>query len=184
MGEKISSIIEDVKTKFSECKQAVIDFKNGVVSAISGMWNNVRTKFDNMLSKLKDISSWCQKVINKAGEVASSGWSKVKSTASNLWGKVTGAFATGGFPDAGQLFVAREAGPEMVGTIGGRTAVANNDQIVQGISAGVYDAVVAAMGNRGGGSVSINVNGKQFVRAIYNDLKSVSTEHGVSLINA
>jgi hypothetical protein len=43
-------------------------------------------------------------------------------------------FAKGGFPIAGELFIAREAGPEMVGTIGGRTAVANNDQIVEGIS--------------------------------------------------
>ena len=46
-------------------------------------------------------------------------------------------FAQGGFPTQGQMFVAREAGPELVGTIGGRTAVANNDQIVEGITAGV-----------------------------------------------
>lgn len=56
-------------------------------------------------------------------------------------------FAHGGFPEAGQLFIANEAGPEMVGTMGGRSAVANNDQIVEGIRAGVYDAVVSAMGN-------------------------------------
>ena len=49
-------------------------------------------------------------------------------------------YANGGFPDVGQLFMAREAGPELVGNIGGRTAVANNDQIVEGISAGVRDA--------------------------------------------
>lgn len=54
-------------------------------------------------------------------------------------------FASGGYPSEGQLFVAREAGPEMVGAIGGRTAVANNDQIVEGIRQGVYDAVSAAM---------------------------------------
>ena len=47
------------------------------------------------------------------------------------------AYKDGGFPTQGQMFVAREAGPELVGTIGGRTAVANNDQIVEGISAGV-----------------------------------------------
>ena len=45
--------------------------------------------------------------------------------------------AQGGFPDVGQMFIAREAGPELVGTIGGKTAVANNDQIVEGISEGV-----------------------------------------------
>lgn len=50
------------------------------------------------------------------------------------------AYAAGGFPDAGQMFIAREAGPEMVGTIGGRTAVANNDQIIDGIAEGVAEA--------------------------------------------
>ena len=49
-------------------------------------------------------------------------------------------WADGGFPDEGQMFIAREAGPELVGTIGGRTAVANNDQIVSGIARGVADA--------------------------------------------
>ena len=48
--------------------------------------------------------------------------------------------ANGGFINTGELFVAREAGPEMVGTINGRTAVANNDQIVQGIASGVAQA--------------------------------------------
>lgn len=51
-----------------------------------------------------------------------------------------GTFASGGFPTEGQMFIAREAGPEYVGTIGNRTAVANNDQIVEGISSGVYAA--------------------------------------------
>ena len=46
-------------------------------------------------------------------------------------------YAQGGFPTTGQMFVAREAGPELVGTIGNRSAVANNEQIVEGISAGV-----------------------------------------------
>ena len=41
---------------------------------------------------------------------------------------------------AGQMFIAREAGAEMVGTIGRKTAVANNDQIVSGIAGGVATA--------------------------------------------
>jgi hypothetical protein len=48
--------------------------------------------------------------------------------------------AEGGFPEQGQMFIAREAGAEMVGNIGRRTAVANNDQIVSGISGGVAEA--------------------------------------------
>lgn len=47
------------------------------------------------------------------------------------------AFAEGGFPEMGQFFLARENGAELVGTIGHKTAVANNDQIVEGISEGV-----------------------------------------------
>lgn len=41
---------------------------------------------------------------------------------------------------SGQMFIAREAGAEMVGTIGRKTAVANNDQIVSGIAGGVAEA--------------------------------------------
>jgi hypothetical protein len=50
-------------------------------------------------------------------------------------------FADGGFPDDGQLFLARESGPEFVGSMGGHTAVANNDQIVEGIREGVEAAM-------------------------------------------
>lgn len=70
------------------------------------------------------------------------------------WSPIT-AFAGGGIPDMGQMFVAREAGPELVGTLGGHTAVMNNDQIVASVSAGVYQAVRAAMS---GGNQNITVN--------------------------
>lgn len=81
--------------------------------------------------------------------------------------------AKGGFPETGELFVAREAGPELVGRINGKTAVANNDQIVTGISSGVYNAVRSAMqGNGGNGNMNIHatfvmdgeVVGKQVIK--------------------
>lgn len=50
------------------------------------------------------------------------------------------AYANGGFPDQGEMFIAREAGPELVGRIGNKSTVANNDQIVDGISSGVRNA--------------------------------------------
>ena len=72
-------------------------------------------------------------------------------------------YAQGGFPNEGQLFIAREsgAGPELVGNIGSRTAVANNEQIVSAISQGVYQAVVRAnaQGN-GSTTVEAKVNDK------------------------
>ena len=51
------------------------------------------------------------------------------------------AYASGGSPFGGQMFIAREAGPELVGTLKGHTAVMNNDQIVASVSAGVARAI-------------------------------------------
>ena len=51
-------------------------------------------------------------------------------------------FASGGFPESGSVFMARENGmTEMVGRFGNQAAVANNDQIIQGIAIGVASAV-------------------------------------------
>ena len=86
------------------------------------------------------------------------------------------SYATGGFPEEGQLFIAREAGAEMVGSLGGRTAVANNDQIVEGIRAGVYDAVVEAMGQTGGKQgVTVYLDGKK----IYQNQRRVAKRTGL-----
>lgn len=61
------------------------------------------------------------------------------------WHNIT-KYASGGTPNMGQLFYAREAGPELVGTLKGRgTAVINNDQIVASVSQGVSDAVYNVM---------------------------------------
>lgn len=46
-------------------------------------------------------------------------------------------FAEGGTPETGSLFLARESGPELVANVGRKTQVANNDQILSSISAGV-----------------------------------------------
>ena len=51
------------------------------------------------------------------------------------------SYAQGGSPLSGQMFIAREEGPELVGTLGGHTAVMNNDQIVASVSAGVARAI-------------------------------------------
>lgn len=75
----------------------------------------------------------------------------------------TGKFASGGFPQEGQLFLAREAGPELVGTMGGRTAVANNQEITEGIRQAVYDAMVASNTDGGNGDyvVKVYLDGKE-----------------------
>lgn len=44
-----------------------------------------------------------------------------------------GAYASGGIVPTGQLFIANESGPELVGQVNGRTAVTNQSQFLQGI---------------------------------------------------
>ena len=93
------------------------------------------------------------------------------------------SYATGGFPDTGQMFIAREAGPELVGRIGRRTAVANNDQIVQGIASAVRSAMVGVNNPNGGGTTRITVqnvlNGKAIGESVieYHNGKVKQTGH-------
>lgn len=77
-------------------------------------------------------------------------------------------YKDGGYPEEGQLFIAREAGAEMVGSMGGRTAVANNDQIVEGISQGVYEATIRAnaqVSGRKGKDIVLKIDGRELARA-------------------
>ena len=91
------------------------------------------------------------------------------------------AYAAGGFPAEGEMFIAREAGPEMVGSIGSRTAVANNDQIVDSVSQGVYRAVVQAMGQSGGNQVvEAKVNDKVLFEVVVNRNRQETMRTGYS----
>ena len=99
---------------------------------------SLKTESNPIVNFVKDMANKIIGVINDAitkinDTFASIGLCSIKF---NLIPK----FADGGFPTEGQMFIAREAGAEMVGSIGRRTAVANNDQIVGGIASGVAEA--------------------------------------------
>ena len=117
-------------------------------NALKNLWSSVTGFFGG---KTVNVST---KATKKAdGGVFSGGsWKPIKK------------YAVGGLPNMGQMFVAREAGPELVGTLGGHTAVMNNDQIVQSVSDGVYRAVSAAMRSQktssGNQPVQIVLDGK------------------------
>ena len=98
--------------------------------------NSVKEGFSGMKEYLKGELS-ADPVITYHYQNAPSGIATGSSN-SNL--TTVSMKAEGGYVDQGQLFVAREAGPELVGTIGSHTAVANNDQIVAGIASGVQSA--------------------------------------------
>ena len=98
----------------------------------------------------------------------------------SLFGEIP-LFASGGFPTDGEMFIAREAGPEMVGSIGNRTAVANNDQIVDSVSQGVYRAVVQAMGQSSGNQVvEAKINDKVLFEVVVNRNRQETMRTGYS----
>lgn len=123
-SEKWGSGLKGVKTGFEKAFNSAFD-------AVKQLWNRFATWLNSKLTFEIDP-------VNIAGVEVFGG------TTVNL-GKIP-TFAAGGFPTQGQMFIARESGPEMVGRIDGRTAVANNDQIVDSVAKGVYMAVSSAGG--------------------------------------
>ena len=93
--------------------------------------NPITRFFKNMLNGIIKVVNYVIGMINMVIETMSFGAITIP---------LIPLMADGGFPEQGQMFIAREAGAEMVGSIGRRTAVANNDQIVSGIAGGVAEA--------------------------------------------
>lgn len=93
-------------------------------------------------------------------------------------GWVAPAYAAGGFPDMGEMFVARENGPEMVGKIGNKTAVANNEQITTAL----YNAVKSALGgnNNRGGTTVLYIDGKVLGKATVDYINNQTMSSGQS----
>lgn len=107
------------------------------------------------------------------------------------WLPVTAA-ASGGAFNTGQMFIAREAGPELVGTIGGHTAVVNNDQIVSSVAAGVASAnatqnalLQQLIGAVQGGTqeVALELDGTRFGTLAIRSINQVQRQQGRVLLN-
>lgn len=107
-------------------------------------WNGVCNKTATLTMKVNMTTS-DRKIINdtlykmNGGTFTYTGKAGGGVYTGSEWRSIT-QYASGGLPSQGQMFIAREAGPELVGTLGGKTAVMNNDQIVASVSNGVYQA--------------------------------------------
>lgn len=132
--ERFSSAWKTIQRAFEVAFNAIGNVAkaifNGVIARIEGMVNRVISGINSLVSGFNRIVDWAAGVIG-----ANWGGLSLIPTIS------LPRLAEGGYVDEGQLFIAREAGAEMVGSIGRRTAVANNDQITEGVA----DAVFAAL---------------------------------------
>lgn len=130
-----STAWESIKNAFQTAFTAIGNFAksvfNGVIGRVEGMVNRIISAINSLISGFNRVVSWAANIIG-------ANWSGLSMIPTVSLPRL----ADGGFVDEGQLFIAREAGAEMVGGIGRRTAVANNDQITDGIAQAVFDALV------------------------------------------
>ncbi len=122
------------------------------------------------------LDSAVEAISNSFGNMRFGITSTVKTLGERLVGSLNiEKYAVGGFPQIGEMFIARESGPELVGRINGKTAVANNDQIVAGIEGGVYSGVAKAMAafgnNNGSKTITIisQIDGKVVAKSVYDE---------------
>lgn len=135
-GDEMSRKAEDAFTKAARAaKTKMEDMQNKVKNAI----DKIKKFFDVTLRfkgiKLPSISvSW--DTASAVGQALSKlGMPGVPNFHVN-WNQ----YAEGGFPDEGELYIARENGSEMIGRMGNKNVVANNQQIIDGITRGVASA--------------------------------------------
>lgn len=147
----------DMALAFGAAKARILDVWRGIGDGIESQINRIIAAVRSMVSQISSAVSSVSQSLSKLTQQASSQITatqkQIAATQKALSTVSIPKMASGGMPDKGQLFIAREAGAEMVGTIGRRTAVANNDQIVEGI----YEGVAAAMRDAQAGSAPTEV---------------------------
>lgn len=171
--------MEDLKTEINHFSQSI---------DMSQFENLGKQMADNMYKGFTS-SGLLQDAIKNLGNGASYSSANSSSRSANSYSvqDIT-AYASGGFPEHGQMFIAREDGPELVGQIGNRAAVANNDQIVDGIASantGVINAVMAigamitkAVNDK---DTTVSLDGRQVSRSLYKYNQQTQREKGAPI---
>lgn len=171
--------MEDLKTEINHFSQSI---------DMSQFENLGKQMADNMYKGFTS-SGLLQDAIKNLGNGASYSSANSSSRSANSYSvqDIT-AYASGGFPEHGQMFIAREDGPELVGQMGNRAVVANNDQIVDGIASantGVINAVMAigamitkAVNDK---DTTVSLDGRQVSRSLYKYNQQTQREKGAPI---
>lgn len=175
----IDAVVEPVETAWNAVKTTFDTIWSGIQTAAETAWNAIKdainavlTPIQNAIDKLKEFFGLpSSKTVDvQINHHTTYTYTRQDGTSFEYGTTPSGprGFASGGIVPSGQMFIAREAGPELVGTLGGHTAVANNQQIVTGIYEGVKAAMQDAGSSNGGGTMNVNVylDGKQITAAV------------------
>lgn len=182
---------------------------NALKSLLTGLWNGFKLGFKTVLEffnktllepLIKGIENTWNKAIKPVINLIISGFEKLVNGFIGIINSVIGTInkipgvrigylgtksiprlATGGIVDNGQLFVANEAGPELIGKYGSKTGVMNNDQIVSAVSEGVYNAVLSAMQNNNQ-EIVLTMDGMRLTKSIVKNINAMNRIAGGSVI--
>lgn len=166
----ISTVGNTIIGIMNTAKWLVIDVLNAIVKFINDLGPAINNFVDNAISAVTKLVNFMISAIEylinnlviKAARTAIGALNLIPGVDIALPQKITierfKGYEDGGYPSTGEIFYARESGPELVGRIGNRAAVANNDQITEGISRATYEAFSQALQeNRTGDRQPINV---------------------------
>lgn len=143
-----NNVVNPIREAFTTAWNFVAGALGGI---IKGVVNGVLSTVENFINKFIRGLNNVVNVVNKIPGVSIS-----RVTLLSL-----PRFEDGGFPNKGQMFIANEAGPELIGNIGKKSAVANNDQIIEGIRQGVAAGVSEAMPNQQKGPINVYIGNKK-----------------------
>lgn len=184
-----NSAATSIGTKFADRFANGIKFrKNAVVNEVVDLFNAILEKTDEFhIQLLNSFNSVSPALAGGISALTSMQATQINYTAP---GYRVQAYASGGFPETGQLFVARENGiPEMVGSIGNQNAVANNSQIEQALFKAVYAAMrEASRDTQNSGKQTDNVNVRvsadesSFVKVAIDGINDITRRTGKSPI--
>ena len=192
ISTKASDLWGELKRGWSKVKDKVAEFKTKVSdkTAPGKIWESFSKTWDKGKKVVNIGIGFVKNALNNAWSSVTSFFGKKSvSVGAKATKKANGGIYSGGIwhniasyavgtenAPTGQLFIAREAGPELVGTIGNHTAVVNNGQIVASISDGVYRAVRSAMGN-GGQNINVTFRVDGDPKKIFNITREQAKEY-------
>lgn len=193
---KAKTLANTVKTGWNKLKERskkvglvayVSNSISSLANSVQNAWGASRTvPLHVQIANMNEIQQKVQDIVDPLRKVRVTYNPTQKATgglySGGRWHNIA-AYAAGGSPGTGQMFIAREAGPELVGTIGGHTAVMNNNQIVSSVAAGVYSAVVSAMkavdGAQSTPTFNIYVGGRKVTDVVVEEINHRTKSTGV-----
>ena len=128
-NEKVSGFVEDAKKWFT--KEKWLEIVSGIAEALTDVWSDPLSVAKGFFNSLADYAEgFINGVIDGFGKLHNlKNLFSDKNESFNIDHIKIPRFAEGGFPTVGSLFVAGEAGSELVGNINGRTGVVSNGEI-------------------------------------------------------